>query len=95
MLKDFRAQMAEAAENLQFEKAAALRDKIQAVEKILESQKSCLPPWRIRILWLSTRKANQTAIQIFFVRSGKLISAEHHVLEDTDGMERKKWSAPI
>ena len=39
VLEDLRNQMQEAADNLQFEKAAALRDKIQAVEKVLENQK--------------------------------------------------------
>ncbi len=90
VLKDFRAQMAEAAENLQFEKAAALRDKIQAVEKILESQKIMSTSMEDQDIMAFYQEANQTAIQIFFVRSGKLISAEHHVLEDTDGMERKE-----
>ena len=95
MLKDFRAQMAEAAENLQFEKAAALRDKIQAVEKILESQKIMSTSMEDQDIMAFYQEANQTAIQIFFVRSGKLISAEHLYWKILMAWSARKWSAPI
>ena len=35
------------------------------------------------------QEEDQTAVQIFFIRSGKLISAEHHILEDTRGENLK------
>ena len=40
LLDELRLKMAEAANNLEFEKAARLRDRITAVEQILENQNS-------------------------------------------------------
>ena len=39
LLKCLKAEMENAAENLEFEKAASLRDKILAIEAIVEKQK--------------------------------------------------------
>ena len=87
ILNDLRAQMIEAADNLQFEKAAAIRNKIQAVEKVLESQKIISTSMEDQDVFALHQDLHQTAVQIFFIRSGKLISAEQHVLEDTSGMD--------
>lgn len=89
VLEDLRNQMQEAADNLQFEKAAALRDKIQAVEKVLENQKIMSTSLVDQDIVAFHQEEDQTAVQIFFIRSGKLISAEHHILEDTRGENLK------
>jgi excinuclease ABC subunit C len=87
ILEEFRAAMMEAAENLQFEKAASLRDKIQAVEKVMETQKIMSTSMVDQDVFACYQDENQTAIQIFMIRNGKLIAAEHPILEDTGGME--------
>ncbi|MGI6527303.1 MAG: excinuclease ABC subunit UvrC [Caldicoprobacterales bacterium] len=87
VLKEFRMQMEEASENMQFEKAASLRDKIWAVKKILENQKIVSTSMVDQDILAFYQQGNQTVVQIFFIRSGKLISAEHQVMEDTDGVE--------
>jgi len=85
ILAKLRKQMQEAADKLHFEKAGALRDKIQAVEKILEDQKIISTSMVDQDILSFYQESDQTAVQIFFVRRGKLISTEHHVLEDTRG----------
>lgn len=87
ILGEFRAAMLEASVNLQFEKAASLRDKIQAVEKIMETQKIMSTSMVDQDIFACYQEENQTAIQIFMIRNGKLIAAEHPILEDTGGME--------
>ena len=83
VLKDLQKQMQEAADNLQFEKAASLRDKIQAIEKILENQKIMSTSMVDQDILAFYQEEDKTSVQIFFVRSGKLISAERYILDDT------------
>lgn len=83
VLKDLRQDMLEASQNLEFEKAAVLRDKIQAIEKILETQKIISTSMIDQDIFACYQEENQAAIQIFFIRSGKLISSEQTILEDT------------
>lgn len=90
ILNEFREAMLKASENLQFEKAAGIRDKIQAVEKIMETQKIMSTSMVDQDIFACYQEENQTAIQIFMIRNGKLISAEHPILEDTGGMELKE-----
>jgi excinuclease ABC subunit C len=90
LLDEFRGKMAEAAENLQFEQAAVLRDRIHAVERILEGQKIISTSMEDQDIIASYQGPDRTAVQVFFIRSGKLISAEHHILEETAEMEQKE-----
>ncbi|HHY81099.1 MAG TPA: excinuclease ABC subunit UvrC [Clostridiales bacterium] len=90
ILDDLRTKMEDAAESLQFEKAAAFRDKIHAVEKILESQKIISTSMEDQDVFALYQDNNHTAVQIFFIRGGKLISAEQHILEETSVMEQSE-----
>jgi len=90
VLKDLQAQMQEAADNLQFEKAAALRDKIQAIENILENQKIMSTSMEDQDILAFYQEEEKTAVQIFFIRGGKLISAEHYILDDSGDEDCKE-----
>ena len=90
ILEEFRAEMSTAAENLQFERAASLRDKINAVEKIMETQKIMSTSMIDQDVFACYQEDNQTAVQIFMIRSGKLTVTEQLILEDTWGMEQKE-----
>lgn len=48
MLTTLNERMEEAAENLEFEKAARLRDRIAAIKKISQKQKVVMSRWRNR-----------------------------------------------
>ncbi len=83
LLRQLRRKMKEAAERLEFEKAANLRDQIQAVERIAQQQ---------RVVSLSRdnfdvagliQDRDLACVQMFFIREGKLIGQEHFVLEGT------------
>jgi excinuclease ABC subunit C len=87
LLDEFRVKMSEAAENLQFEQAAALRDKILAVERILEGQKIISTSMEDQDIIAFFQGVAITAVQVFFVRGGKLISAENHILRETADLE--------
>jgi excinuclease ABC subunit C len=83
LLKELQAQMEEASEKLLFEKAARLRDQVQAVQRIIERQKIISNALTDQdVVALVTDNGNAIA-QMFFIRGGKLIGQEHFVLEGT------------
>ncbi len=79
------AEMERAAEELQFERAAALRDKIKALKNIVERQKVVFPSDYLDsdVLALA-RSDGEACVQVFFIRGGKLIGREYFVLEGTE-----------
>lgn len=88
--KNLTAQMNEAAENLDFEKAALLRDRIKSVEMLGKKQK-IVTANGTDIDAVAMYSANDiTCAEIFFIRSGNMIGKEHYFIPDTDGMEQSK-----
>lgn len=75
-------QMEEASENLLFEKAARLRDQVQAIQKLIARQKVVSGASEDQdVIALVTDNGN-TCAEMFFVRNGKLIGQEHFMLEN-------------
>lgn len=81
--------MEEEAENLNFEKAALLRDQIKAVEKVMERQKIAAAEGEEDVIALAQGKA-QAYAEVFFIRNGKLLGREHFILEGTQGETPKQ-----
>ncbi len=88
LLKEMEQEMKEAAQNLEFEKAARLRDTIQAVEKVAEKQKVVLEaPWELDIIALEPA-GREVLTLVFKVRSGKVIAKDSFWLRAAMGEER-------
>ena len=75
-LKD---EMQEAAEALNFENAARLRDQLQAVERLDEQQKAVLDAGDLDIVGYAADSFS-VCLQLFFVRAGKLIGRKEFFL---------------
>ncbi|MCM0651053.1 excinuclease ABC subunit UvrC [Clostridium swellfunianum] len=88
IVKDLRQQMEEAAINLEFEKAAAFRDKITAVEKIVEKQKIIIGNFEDEDFISIYSDEMDTCAMVFFLRDGKVVGREHYMLESTAGTEK-------
>ncbi|HEX2980315.1 MAG TPA: excinuclease ABC subunit UvrC [Anaerolineaceae bacterium] len=79
-----RAEMEQAAETLQFERAAALRDQVSAIDTVVERQK-VISSEQIDSDVIAMARANgEACVQIFFIRAGKLIGREYFILEGTE-----------
>jgi excinuclease ABC subunit C len=77
--------MEKAAEEMRFEKAAALRDQLKAIQSIIERQKVVFASDYADSDVLAMARANgEACVQIFFIRSGKLIGREYFILEGTE-----------
>ncbi len=83
-LAQIRADMSEAAERLEFERAAAMRDQLVALEKIAEKQNIISTSGGDQDVVAFARENGDACVQIFYIRSGKLIGREYVVLEGTD-----------
>jgi excinuclease ABC subunit C len=74
-------QMHEAADRLEFERAGALRDKVRAIERTMESQKMAAFARTELDLVNLARQDNEAAVQLFAVRNGKLIGRDVFLLD--------------
>jgi excinuclease ABC subunit C len=78
-----REEMEKAAEELRFEQAATVRNQIQAIETVVEHQKVVSSDQVDSDVIAMARADNEACVQIFFIRSGKLIGREYFILEGT------------
>lgn len=81
ILDDLRRQMERAAERLEFEEAAAMRDKIQSIERVLEKQKVLSTDESDRDVIAVVKDERGSAIQMLYVRGGKLIGQHQFFLD--------------
>ncbi len=85
IVRDIERKMAAAAEDLQFEKAADYRDQLKAVERITARQKVIGSEDVDQDVIAFARDNGEACVQVFFIRSGKLIGREYFMLDNTEG----------
>lgn len=81
--RELSKQMLDAAEALNFEQAARLRDILSAIKKVTEKQKIVTDTGDVDAIGLA-RLDGETCAQIFFVREGKVTGRESFLLRGTD-----------
>ncbi len=82
IIKELDKKMKEKAINQEYEEAAALRDKITAIERISQKQKvSNITENDIDVIGLAKNDIS-VCIEIFFVRKSKMIGREHYFFDD-------------
>lgn len=74
-------EMQAAAEKLNFEKAAELRDQLRAIAEVREKQKVVSTSFADFDLLNYVGKPELACVQLFFVRGGKLIGSDYFLLE--------------
>ncbi len=74
-------QMNDAAENLQFEKAAKLRDKITAINKLSEKQKVVMSPYPSQDVIAFVKGEKHACFEVFRFRNSKLCDREHFFVD--------------
>src|SRR5512133_966520 len=77
-------EMMAASKELLFEKAATIRDQILAIDKVVEKQKVISSDQVDSDVIAMARADGEACVQIFFIRSGKLIGREYFILEGTE-----------
>ncbi|MCB8966197.1 MAG: excinuclease ABC subunit UvrC [Chloroflexota bacterium] len=79
------ARMMRAAENLQFERAAEIRDQLKAIDKVVAKQKVISAANADQDVIAFAREQGDACVQVFFIRYGKLIGREYFLLDGTEG----------
>ncbi len=77
--------MQEASELLNFERAAAKRDQLRAIENVVKRQKVVFASdYADSDVVAMARADKEACVQVFFIRGGKLIGREYFLLEGTE-----------
>ncbi|MCY7419289.1 MAG: excinuclease ABC subunit UvrC, partial [Chloroflexi bacterium] len=92
--RTLRRDMAAASDAMEYERAAALRDKVKAIERTMESQKMAGFARRELDVLGFARSGNAAAVQLFAIRDGKTVSRDVFQLENLgDGPDEEGLSA--
>jgi excinuclease ABC subunit C len=78
---ELQQKMEAAAEALDFERAATLRDQLRAIDQVVEKQKVVNTGTVDEDVIAFARSENDACVQVFFIRGGKLTGRDYFVLE--------------
>lgn len=81
LIPDLTKKMQEASNKLEFEKAARFRNQIQGLQTLAERQKIVAQHEEDQDYVGYARHGELACVQVFFVRSGKLIGRDHFLLD--------------
>jgi excinuclease ABC subunit C len=83
IVNQLKLKMGQSSENLEFERAAAIRDQLVDIESVMQRQKVISTKAIDEDAIAFVRDGDEACVQIFFIRSGKLIGNEHFILGGT------------
>jgi len=81
VIQDLEAQMHQAAEDLEFEKAATLRDRVAALQSVQERQKVMSDDGQDRDVIAVVQDERGAAVQMLYIRQGRLIGQQYYTLD--------------
>jgi len=83
IVNQLKLKMGQSSKNLEFERAATIRDQLQGIEGVMERQKVISAKAVDEDAIAFVRDGDEACVQVFFIRSGKLIGNEHFILGGT------------
>ncbi len=84
VIESLRSEMAEAAENMEFERAAALRDSIRAIEGLKEKQKVVADVKVMRDVFAAYTSETEGVLAMLSIRGGALVNKNEFILSSTE-----------
>jgi len=90
VVRELNKKMRQAVAALEYEKAATLRDQIQAVREIIAWQKIATTVSGEQDVIAFAREKDYACVQVFFIRSSKVIGREGFTLQGTHSEEEKQ-----
>ena len=79
-------EMEEYSENLEFEKAAKVRDKIKAIERIMSRQKVVVSDSVNEDVFAIAQRGEKACLSVLCFREGLLSSSEHFIVDSSDNL---------
>lgn len=90
ILKELENRMQAAAENLEFEEAARIRDLYNSVKSVSQKQKITDSVGEDRDIIALSKDDTDAVVQVFFVRDGRLIGREHFYMMRVSGCPKEQ-----
>ncbi|MGI6131709.1 MAG: excinuclease ABC subunit UvrC [Bacillota bacterium] len=87
LIESLRRRMEAAADGLDFEQAARLRDQMRAVEKVVEKQRIVSDTGVDQDVIAFATDPWGACVRVMFVRDGKIVGSEHFMLGGADGAD--------
>ncbi len=84
LLNDLETRMLQASETLQFERAAQLRDQMQALQRIFTRQTVMSSDGEDRDVFNLYREADSAGVQVLFIRNGRLLGSDFFFYENSE-----------
>lgn len=81
--------MEKASEEMRYEKAAAIRDQLIAIENVVEKQKVISKDYVDSDVIAMARSEREACVQVFFIRGGKMIGREYFLMDGTESSDDK------
>lgn len=89
-LKTLKAEMEQLSENLEFEKAAKVRDKIIAIEKLSDKQKVVMSRFESQDVIAFVNGDKKDCFEVFRFKNFRLCDDEHFFVDDISAPEQKR-----
>lgn len=90
-LKELKRQMAEYSENLEFEKAAVVRDRITAMEKLLTNQKVISQGVKNQDVFAVVQGEEKACINVLRFNNGVLYDSEYFIIDFEDELSQIRY----
>ena len=90
VVRQLNHRMANAAENLEFEQAARIRDQMQAIERVNEEQKMVSLRSQDMDVVAMAQERNEAWVEAFFIRKGMLVGRDHFIMDGVQDEEEGK-----
>lgn len=90
IMKKMEREMAEAAESMEYEKAASLRDKLRAIQSVAQKQKMANTGLGDVDVIAFVRAFQECLVQVFFIRGGKMTGRENFTLTAPEEQSRSE-----
>lgn len=90
ILRELNERMRAAAAQMQYEKAGVYRDRIAAVEQVMQKQKAIVAGGGDQDVIVTLRQQEDALVQMLLVRGGKMIGSELHVIERAGDEEEQQ-----
>jgi len=87
LFKELRARMVEASDNLEFERAVVLRDRVAAVERIMRGQKIVSLGMHDQDVLAFVKSDREAIAQIMYIRNGAITGTRQITIEKTENAE--------
>ena len=87
LIEKLKEKMQEESEKLNFEAAAATRDKIISIQKIQQKQKIISSSFEDEDVFAAFKGIDECCMEVFFIRSGKLLGRENFFFDNIEDDE--------